>query len=197
MGYGVGGCDDLIGIDIRTCQKPVGKIDCMIETLISAAITRVLISAAITRVGLRIVLVVMGNQRMPSGIGVNNRAAIVDDIQERSFASRPIIGREVSRDEIAFRPFCLSGMPSTRDDGIGGYSSCFGGTQNRPASIASTAFIARKVFPSASGKPGGVLSAPVRQSWSKRGPMLAGRWISSTISLPAADASAFSTSSTM
>jgi hypothetical protein len=63
--------------------------------------------------------------------------------------------------------------------------------------IASTGCIARKDFRFASGKPGGVLSARVRRSWSKRRPMPAGRSISSMISLPAAGAFAFSTSSTM
>jgi transposase InsO family protein len=36
-------------------------------------------------------------------------------------------------------------------------------------------------------KAGGVLSARVHRSWSRRKPMPAGRWISSTTSLPAAD----------
>jgi hypothetical protein len=49
----------------------------------------------------------------------------------------------------------------------------------------------------ANAKRGDVPSAHVRRSWSRRRQMLAGRWISSMISSPVADASASSTSSMM
>lgn len=76
-------------------------------------------------------------------------------------------------------------------------SSCFGGRESRPASIASIGCIARKGFQYASGRPDAVLSARVLRSWSKRRQTPAGRWISSTTSSPADGGFGCSTSSMM
>ncbi|TCU08361.1 transposase [Rhizobium sullae] len=103
-------------------------------------------------------------------------------------ARRSVIGPVDRRRSICERS-CVTSLMSDGVSATGGYSSCFGETESRPGSIAYTVFIARKGFPFASERPVGVLSARVRRSWSKRRPMPAGRWISSTTSLPAVDAS--------
>jgi hypothetical protein len=73
---------------------------------------------------------------------------------------------------------------------IVGCSSCWGRRASPRASTASTGFIAKKASRCTSGGLGGAPWGRGRRSWSNPSRTLAGRWISSMTSLPAAGGSA-------
>src|ERR1700733_4796364 len=84
----------------------------------------------------------------------------------------------------------LRGLANERGvSDIVGCSSCCGRRANPRASTASTGFIAKKASRCASDGLGGAPGGRGRRSWSNPSRTLAGRWISSMTSLPAAGGS--------
>lgn len=51
----------------------------------------------LARLGCRVAAVVVADQRVPSGIAINHRAKLINDVQERFFTPRPFRLVSVSR----------------------------------------------------------------------------------------------------